>query len=129
MSGDRTSAKFEVIASTRRRWRREQKLAILAEIDAPGGSVSEVARRHALHTSLLFRWRRELSRRKPFAPASPAQGFVPVRLPPPSLPAPPAPARSGTIEVVLAGGRTIRVGVDVDTGALLRLIEALEAGR
>jgi transposase len=46
-----------MIASTRRRWRREQKLGILAEVDAPGGSVSEVARRHALHTSLLFRWR------------------------------------------------------------------------
>jgi hypothetical protein len=27
----------EAIASTRRRWRREQKLAILAEVDAPGG--------------------------------------------------------------------------------------------
>jgi hypothetical protein len=35
----------------------------------------------------------------------------------------------GTIEVVLAGGRTIRVGVDVDTGALLRIVEALEAHR
>jgi transposase len=129
MSGDRTSPRFEVIASTRRRWRREQKLAILAEVDAPGGSVSEVARRHALHTSLLFRWRRELSRRKASAPVSPAQGFVPVRLPPPSLPAPPSPARPGTIEVVLVGGRTIRVGADVDTGALLRLVDALEAGR
>jgi transposase len=122
MSGDRTSPKFEVIASTRRRWRREQKLAILAEVDAPGGSVSEVARRHALHTSLLFRWRRELSRRRPSAPASPAPSFVPVRLPP-------APARPGTIEVVLVGGRTIRVGADVDMGALLRIVEALEAGR
>jgi hypothetical protein len=30
MSGDRTSPKFEVSASRRRRWRREQKLAILA---------------------------------------------------------------------------------------------------
>jgi transposase len=116
-----------VIASTRRRWRRDQKLAILAEVDAPGGSVSEVARRHALHTSLLFRWRRELSRRTRSAPVSPAQSFVPVRLPPPAAPA--APARSGTIEVVLAGGRTIRVGADVEVGALLRIVEALEAPR
>lgn len=129
MSGDRTSPKFEVIAGTRRRWGREQKLAILAEVDAPGGSVSEVARRHALHTSLLFRWRRELSRRRPYAPAWPAQSFVPVRLPPPSVPAPHAPARSGTIEIVLIGGRTVRVGADVEVGALLRLIEALEAPR
>lgn len=118
-----------MIASTRRRWRREQKLEILAEVDAPGGSVSEVARRHALHTSLLFRWRRELSRRRRSAPAAPAQSFVPVRLPPPALPAPPAPARSGIIEIVLAGGRTIRVGSDVEVGALVRIVEALEARR
>ena len=129
MSGDRTSPKLEVIASTRRRWRREQKLAMLAEVDAPGGSASEVARRHALHTSLLLRWRRELSRRTRSAPASPAQSFLPLRLPPPSVPVPPAPARPGTIEVVLAGGRTIRVGADVEVGALLRIVEALEAGR
>jgi transposase len=118
-----------VIASTRRRWRREQKLAILAEVDAPGGSVSEVARRHALHTSLLFRWRRELRRRTASAPGSPTPSFVPVRLPPPSVPAPQAPARSGSIEVVLVGGRTIRVGADVDTVTLLRIVEALEAHR
>jgi transposase len=118
-----------VIASTRRRWRREQKLAILAEVDAPSGSVSGVARRHALHTSLLFRWRRALMRRRPSAPVSPAQGFVPVRLPPPSVQAPPTLARPGTIEVVLVGGRTIRIGADVDTVALLRIVEPLEARR
>jgi transposase len=118
-----------VIASTRRRWDRKQKLAILAEVDAPGGSVSEVARRHALHTSLLFRWRREFSKGARSAPASPVQGFVPVRLPPPALPAPPAPARSDSIEIVLTGGRTVRVGSDVDVGALMRIVEALETGR
>jgi transposase len=118
-----------MIASTRRRWRREQKLAILAELDAPSGSVSEVARRHALHTSLLFRWRRDLAKRTRSASASPEQSFLPVRLPPSSLSAPQAVARSGTIEVVLAGGRTLRVGADVDTAALVRIVEALEAGR
>jgi hypothetical protein len=41
----------------------------------------------------------------------------------------PAPARSGTIEVVLVGGRTLRVGADVDTAALVRIVEALEAQR
>ncbi|HEU5295128.1 MAG TPA: transposase [Burkholderiaceae bacterium] len=118
-----------MIASTRRRWRREQKLAILAEVDAPGGSVSEVARRHALHTSLLFRWRRDLAKRTRTASALPEQSFLPVRLPPPSVPILQAAARSGTIEVVLAGGRTLRVGADVDTAVLVRIIEALEARR
>jgi hypothetical protein len=37
MSGDRTSPRYEMIASTRRRWLREQKLAILAEVDGTGG--------------------------------------------------------------------------------------------
>ena len=129
MSGDRTSPRFEMIASTRRRWRREQKLAILAEVDAPGGSVSEVARRHALHTSLLFRWRRDLTKRTRSASASSEQSFLPVRLPPPSMPALPTPARSGTIEVVLAGGRSLRVSSDVDTDMLVRIVEALEARR
>jgi transposase len=118
-----------MISSTRRRWRREQKLAILAEVDAPGGSVSEVARRHALHTSLLFRWRRELAKRTRAASVSPEQSFLPVRLPPPSVPLAQAAARSGIIEVVLAGGRMLRVGADVDTGVLVRVIEALETGR
>jgi transposase len=118
-----------MIASTRRRWLREQKLAILAEVDAPGGSVSEVARRHALHTSLLFRWRRDLAKRPRAASASPEQSFLPVRLLPPSVPALPAPARSGTIEVVLAGGRTLRVSGDFDTDTLVRIVEALEAQR
>jgi len=30
---------------------------------------------------------------------------------------------------VLAGGRTLRVGADVDTAVLVRVIEALETGR
>ena len=127
MSGDRTSPRYEMIASTRRRWLREQKLAILAEVDAPGGSVWEVARRHGLHTSLLFRWRRDLAKRTRSASASPEQSFLPVKLPP--VPALPAPVRPGTIEVVLAGGRMLRVGADVDTAVLVRIVEALEAQR
>ena len=52
-----------------------------------------------------------------------------MRLPPPSVPALPAPVRSGTIEVVLAGGRMLRVGADVDTAVLVRIVEALETDR
>jgi transposase len=129
MSGDRTSPRFDVIASTRRRWRREQKLAILAEVDAPGGSVSEVARRHGLHTSLLFRWRRDLSRsvaRQPTASPPPPPTFLPVALPPPAMPATTVSGKPGAIEIVLAGGRTLRVGPDVDTAALRRIVDALE---
>jgi hypothetical protein len=86
-----------------------------------------VARRNALHTSLLFRWRRDLAKRTRTASASREQNFLPVPLPPPSVPQ--AVARSGVIEVVLAGGRTLRVGADADVALLVRIVEALEVGR
>ena len=126
MSRDGIAAKNEVVVSTRRQWPQEEKLAILAEVDAPGSSVSQVARRHGLRSSLLFRWRRDFRNAAVPKPAIPS--FVPLR-----LPAPPATthtqARSDIIEVVLANGRTVRIGADVDTGMLMRIIDALEAVR
>ena len=137
MSGDRATPRFDVVASTRRSWSEGQKRAIVAEVEVSGASVSQVARRHGLNPGLLFRWRRRL-RAKPGAaalepakgtPAStppPAQRFVPVMLPPPATA---LPAKPSTIEIVIAGGRTVRVGADFDTAALVRIVAALEAGR
>jgi transposase len=138
MSGDRTSPRFDVVASTRRSWSREQKLAIVAEVEVAGASLSQVARRHGVHASLLFRWRRDVRAKAneaahsggaPQVPAAapvPAQRFVPVLLPAPEAP---ASAKPGPIEIVIEGGRTVRVGADVDTAALVRIIAALEAAR
>lgn len=144
MSGDRTSPRYDVVATTRRSWSREQKKAIVAEIDVGGATLSEVARRHGIHSSLLFRWRKTLgsvmgdppivASAKTSTVGTPS--FVPVMLPPPSLPTPArpitmaiTPSPAFTIEIALDGGRTVRVGTDVDTGALVRIIEALEKGR
>ena len=154
MSGDRSSPRFEIVASTRRSWSREQKSAIVAEIGVGDATLSEVARRHGIHTSLLFRWRREfelavadVEHRAPLP--RPALSFVPVTLPPVTLPpvalppsalppptfsppdlssprAPAPPSKAGRIDVVLSGGRTVRVDSDVDTTALLRIVAALE---
>jgi hypothetical protein len=41
----------------------------------------------------------------------------------------PEPTRPTIIEIVLDGRRTVRVGAEVDTGALIRIIEALEKRR
>jgi transposase len=41
----------------RRVFRAEEKAALLAEIDAKGGRVRLVARRHGLSESLLYNWR------------------------------------------------------------------------
>jgi transposase len=123
MSGYRTSPRFDVIADTRRSWSREQKAAIVAGIGVSGASVSQVARRHGLNSGLLFRWRREFQSR-PGTPVAPA--FVPIMLPPPEAA---APAKPGTIEIVIAGGRTVRVSTDIDTAALVRIVAALESRR
>lgn len=151
MSGDRTTPRFEVIASTRRSWGAEQKRAIIGEIGVGDATLSDVARRHGIHTSLLFRWRRDLGAEVPATASEPHRGstpsaprpalsFVPVMLAPPAQSAPPAAPCSmtsgamksagmepGIIEIVIVGGRTVRVGPDVDASALVRIIAALES--
>jgi transposase len=132
-----------VVATTRRSWSKQQKRAIVAEIDAGGATLSEVARRHGIHSSLLFRWRKTLGSVMGAVPAiaSPSLAtstaseprFMPVMLPPPSplaqLPPTTAPGKPSTIEIALDNGRAVRVAADVDTSALVRIIEALEKSR
>jgi transposase len=135
-------ARFDIVASTRRSWSREQKQAIVAEVEAPGASLSQVARRYGVHASLLFRWRRAIRAEQggdmgssapvsplppePAAFVQPVPRFVPVMLPPPD----PQPAsKPSPIEITIAGGRTVRVAADVDTAALVRIVVALETGR
>ena len=49
----------EIIARVerRRQWTPEEKAALLAEVEATGGGVSVVARRHGISKSLLYNWR------------------------------------------------------------------------
>jgi transposase len=58
-----TFSKVEVITGVarRRRFSTDLKLAVVAETMQPGMSVSDVARRHGLSPSLVFRWRRLMS--------------------------------------------------------------------
>jgi transposase len=44
----------------RRRWSAEERFRILSEAFAPGGCVSDVARRHDVSTGLIYTWRRKL---------------------------------------------------------------------
>lgn len=123
MSGDRFKRRYDIVADTRRRWSEEEKSSIVAEAEICP-NISALARRHGLKPSLLFRWRREF-RDAEAATAKPPV-FVAVALPaPPPLPAI-SPAKSGAIEILIAGGRTVRVGGDIDTQVLVRIIKALE---
>lgn len=46
-------------AERRRRWSSEERRQILADVNAPGAIVAEVARRADICTSLIYKWRRE----------------------------------------------------------------------
>jgi transposase len=49
----------EIIARVerRRQWTPQEKAGLLAEVEASGGQVSVVARRHGISLSLLYNWR------------------------------------------------------------------------
>src|SRR5512147_2496727 len=72
--------RVEVITGVarRRRWSAEEKLRMVNELSRPGATVSLVARRNDINSSLLFKWRK-LAREGAFGalPAGDA-GFVPV---------------------------------------------------
>jgi transposase len=118
-SGDKFSRNYDIVADTRRKWSEEEKASIVAEA-ASCSNISALARRHGLRPNLIFRWRKE--RRNSGAEA---QAFVPV-----ALPAPPPPPlvspKPEMIEILIAGGRIIRTGENINTDALLRIIKALE---
>ncbi|TNC08063.1 transposase [Methylobacterium terricola] len=114
-----------IVAGTRRVWSREQKRAILAEADDPGTTASEVARRHGLHSSLLFRWRRALLAEQQASAAAAPPTFIPLALPPPAPAAAEVPAGSGLIEIELAGGHRVRAAAGADLTLLQGAIAAL----
>ncbi len=120
----------------RRRWRPEEKLRVLAELDEPGCRFNDVARRHDVSRGLLWQWRDALRRGRL---ASDGAAFVPLRVVP-ELAAPMAPASSaacptacmdpdgeadGRIEIVLADGTAVRVGERISITALRRVLAAL----
>ena len=126
----------------RRIWSAREKAAFLAEIDAEGGQVRLVARRHGISESLLYNWR---SARKAAAVAMGAPEnveFIPAGIiegPPPLNPAMlpsrnPAPrqqpvrakSKAGSIEIALANGSRVTVDAFVNEKALSRVLRAMQ---
>ena len=126
-------ARFE----PRRKWTAEEKAALLAEVEATGGKVTIVARRHRISPSLLYNWR---AARKAAATAMPP-AFIPLGVlggsshretaMRPSEPQPLRPARAndssaGGIEIVLPNGTRVSVDAFVNEKALSRVLRAMK---
>jgi transposase len=118
----------------RRRWSTADKLRIVAETLEPGVAIRAVAARHDVCESLLFAWRRQV-REGVLTAGSDMAMFMPVQMteaaPAASMPSNPVPhsaspirsmPTSGLIEIELGNGRHIRVGSDVNLGALRRYV-------
>ena len=113
----------------RRRWRLDEKLRIVAELEQAGACFAEVARRHDVSRGLLWNWRRQ-ARNGTLAPTAGAQ-FLPVQMiTEPAAAELPRPSRSATaadasIEIGLPDGTTVRIGCDASAAALRRVLGVL----
>ena len=138
----------EIVARVerRRKWTAQEKAALLAEVEAEGGKVTLVARRHRIAESVLYNWRAAWKAAAAMMPAPTAPTFIPLGMVggsdprEPALPAPPEPKPSeplrpvqasdggvGAIEIVLPNGTRLSVDASVDEAALSRVLRAMKA--
>jgi transposase len=115
----------------RRRWSIEEKLRIVAESEAPGARVRDVAVRHEVYPSLLFNWRRQV--REGRLGRDNGLSFMPVRLIGSSASQPALPARraatdkanAAAIEIVLPDGTRLYIRREAQLPLLRPVIAAL----
>ena len=136
-------ADVEIVARVerRRKWTPEEKVALLAEVEAEGGRVSVVARRHRLSESLLYNWRSAWKTAASMRAPS-AVEFVPIGVigrtegERPDLARVPEAALAasghwtdptGRIDIELPGGARVRVDAAVNEVALSRVVRVLRA--
>jgi len=110
----------------RRRWRDDEKLAIVMSVGDAGATITEVAHRHDITRQQIYAWRSEL-KKKGLVSASSNALFIPVGKAEQMDVADDRERSSGMVELRLSCGRTLRFGSAVDTAALTRLIRAVEA--
>jgi transposase-like protein len=134
-SANEESAEFPLTEPTpplRRQFSEEEKSAMVAETEVPGATVSAVARRHGVVTSMLFRWRSqrglgkaERARLADVRLVSDGKkrsgdvGSVSIPLPIPD----------GALAVELADGRVVFAPPDSDPDAVRRYVAEREAAR
>jgi len=112
----------------RRRWRVEEKLAIVSSVGVDGATVTEVALRHDVSRQQIYMWRSEL-RRKGLLPASVEPLFLPVDMAAAPLGCEPnssVDAAPSMIEMQLRCGRRLCFDSRVEGAVLTRLIQTVE---
>jgi transposase len=122
----------EIVVERRRQWTLEQRAALMAEVEAEGGRVSVVARRHGISTSLLYNWRStwKAAARAGRGGAPMVPGFIQL-----GVVADRSPAGStlgmtaGAMEIDLPDGVRVRVDSGVDEAALRRVLSAVRGWR
>lgn len=130
-----TMPRIEVITSVqrRRRWSRDEKERLVAACFEPGMTVSRVAQSAGIHSSQLFRWRKELCSHS----GDDSPHLVPVQIAQSASRSPtvegsgeqgPGAQLSGLIEIELRCGRIVRVGRDFESGTLSQVLDVLERG-
>lgn len=107
----------------RRRWTREEKLAVLSEIGVDGASVSEVARRHDVPRQSLYQWRRDVQRKA--LSESLGVTFIPVASMAEPLRTTPT-SSMGAVEILLRNGRGLRGITGMAETELTHLIRVVE---
>lgn len=128
-SGAAWQPRIEIVDERRRRHERGFREMVVREAEVPGDCVRDVARRHGIRPSLIYRWRRVA---RALCAGERGIGLVPVRI------ADSAPHscerskleaalahRSGLIEIELAGGVRVRVDEAVSAVALRRVLGVL----
>jgi transposase len=131
----------EIVARVerRRKWTPEEKAALLAEVEAEGGRVALVARRHRISASLLYNWR---SAWKAGSCTPAALEFMPLGVfagagsERATMLAAPTPEQSqqpqisggsaGGIEIALPNGARVCVDAFVNEKALSRVLRAMK---
>lgn len=120
---------------TRRRkhrlWTAEEKRSICVQTRAPGVSVAQVARRHALNANLIFKWLKDPR----FAPAETAVDqplFLPVEVGSGDTaalatlgPENADPAQGRRVEIMLSSGHRLSIDGFFDGAAIAELLKAL----
>ncbi len=111
-----------------RHWSGDEKRSICRETTAPGVSVAQVARRHALNANLIFKWLKD----RRFAPAAAVEAtpvFLPIEIHGAEVPTArmvsPAQSAHGRVEIVLATEHRLIVEGPFEADALARLLSVL----